>query len=145
MQTAAALFRAYAAELGVDLEFQGFEAELAGLPGKYAPPAGELLLAVRPDGAAWGCVALRTLGGYPGCCEMKRLYVASAGRGSGVGRALAEAIMAAARALGYREMRLDTLARLEAAIRLYRELEFVDIAPYYDNPLPGVRFLGRSL
>ena len=140
----ALLFEAYAAALGVDLAYQGFAAELAGLPGKYAPPAGALLLARGADGAALGCVALRPLP-FAGCCEMKRLFVTPPGRRLGLGRALAEAIVAAAADIGYREMRLDTLAFMTAAIALYRTLGFAPIDPYYDTPVAGTIFLGRRL
>jgi len=108
-----------------------WEAELDGLPGAYAPPDGTLLLAW-VDGAALGCVALRRLG--DGACEMKRMYVDDAGRGRGVGRALGEAIVAAARAVGYAEMYLDTSIGQHEAIGLYRSLGFVGVEPYYDVP-----------
>jgi len=138
------LFRAYAASLPVDLAYQNFDAELASLPGKYAPPAGALLLARVEAGAAIACVALRPMDGA-GCCEMKRLYVAPAGRGLGTGRALVEAIISEARRLGYREIRLDTLPTMTAAITLYRRCGFAPIAPYYDTPVAGTHFLGRRL
>lgn len=140
----AALFRAYATELNVDLCFQGFEAELASLPGKYAAPAGALLLARTADGRAVGCVALRPVE-PPGCCEMKRLYVAPGGRGMGLGRRLAEAILREAERIGYCEMRLDTLPRLTEAVALYRALGFAEIAPYYPTPLGQTLFMGRAL
>ena len=141
---AARLFQAYADSLGVDLAYQDFAAELAGLPGKYAPPAGALLLARAGDGAPAGCVALRALD-TPGCCEMKRLYVAPHGRGTGLGRALVEAVTTEARRLGYREIRLDTLPFMTDAMRLYAALGFRPIAPYYDTPIAGTRFLALSL
>ncbi len=140
----ARLFEAYAASLGVDLAYQGFAEELATLPGKYAPPAGELLLARGPQDEPLGCVALRPLG-VDGCCEMKRLYVSPRARGLGLGRALVNALLDEARRMGYREMRLDTLPTMTGAIRLYRALGFVPIAPYYDTPVPGTLFLGRPL
>lgn len=139
----AGLFRAYAASLPVDLGYQDFEAELAALPGKYAAPAGALLIARDAAGAPLGCVALRPMA--DGCCEMKRLYVAPAGRGLGLGRALAEAICAEARRLGYREIRLDTLPTMTEAQGLYARLGFVPTAPYYDTPVAGTRFLARAL
>ncbi|MFO1027851.1 MAG: GNAT family N-acetyltransferase [Acetobacteraceae bacterium] len=138
------LFQAYADSLGVDLGYQDFAAELATLPGKYAAPGGALLLARMAQGEPAGCVALRPLP-FDGCCEMKRLYVAPAGRGSGVGRALAEAVVAAARQRGYREIRLDTLPFMQAAMALYESLGFVEIAPYYDTPIAGTRFLALPL
>lgn len=137
------LFRAYAASLPVDLGYQDFEAELAGLPGKYAPPAGALLLARAPDGAPLGCAALRPLG--DGVCEMKRLYLDPAARGSGLGRALAAAVADAARALGYRELRLDTLPGMTAALALYRAMGFSEIAAYYAPTPPGTVFLALRL
>lgn len=142
LDAARALFRAYAESLGISLDFQGFEAELAGLPGDYAPPAGRLLLAWQDD-AAVGCVALRPLAG--GACEMKRLYVAPAGRGGGLGRALAVRICDEARAAGYRAIRLDTLPTMAAAQALYASLGFRPIAPYTFNPIPGTRFLELDL
>ena len=141
---AAALFRDYAAALDVDLCFQGFDEELATLPGKYAPPKGELLLALAPDGIALGCVALRPLDA-PGLCEMKRLYVEDAARGLGVGRALVAAIIAAAEARGYAEMRLDSLPSMHAALALYRRFGFTAIDAYCFNPVPGTLYLARRL
>jgi ribosomal protein S18 acetylase RimI-like enzyme len=138
------LFEAYAASLNVDLCFQDFPAELASLPGKYAPPKGELLLARNREGAAVGCVALRPVEPQ-GCCEIKRLYVSPIGRGLGLGRALAEAIIGGAERIGYREIRLDTLPDMDKAIALYRALGFRPIAPYYDNPVTGTLFLSRPL
>jgi putative acetyltransferase len=137
------LFRAYADWLGVDLCFQGFERELAELPGCYAPPAGRLLIA-RVGGETVGCVGLRPL--ETGVCEMKRLWVEPGFAGHGIGRALAEAIIAAARQIGYQRMRLDTLpARMPAAQHLYAALGFREIPAYYHNPLPDVVMLEREL
>lgn len=136
------LFRDYADGLGVSLDFQGFEAELAGLPGDYRPPQGALLLATE-GGRAVGCVALRSLDGA--VCEIKRLYVAPAARGSGLGRLLAEEILLRAAALGYRAARLDTLASMAAAKALYLSLGFQEIPAYYDNPLAGTTYLERKL
>ena len=126
---AATLLRTYAASLPVDLAYQGFDAEVAALPGPSAPPE--------------GCVAMRPLG--DGICEMKRLYVAPAGRGTGLGRRLAEAVIAAAERAGHREMWLDTLPSMGAALTLYRALGFVPVPAYYETPVPGTVFLGRTL
>jgi GNAT superfamily N-acetyltransferase len=140
----AALLQAYADSLGVDLGYQDFAAELAALPGKYAAPNGALLLARGPDGGALGCVGLRPLDAG-GCCEMKRLYVAPSGRGTRLGRALIEAVVAEARRIGYREVRLDTLPFMHAAMALYDAMGFVPIPPYYETPVAGTRFLALSL
>jgi GNAT superfamily N-acetyltransferase len=137
-----ALFSAYAAELGVDLCFQGFDKELRDLPSLYGPPRGCLLLG-QVDGQTVGCVGLRDRG--DGVCEMKRMYVQPAQRGSGLGRALAEAIVARGRTLGYQRMVLDTLPHLERARALYRTLGFTEADAYYRNPLPGVVYLAREL
>jgi ribosomal protein S18 acetylase RimI-like enzyme len=136
------LFREYEAGIGVDLCFQGFEAELAELPGKYAPPTGRLLLATDGD-AVLGCIALRRFTDADG--EMKRLYVRPAARGLGAGRALVEAVIAAARAIGYRRLLLDTLPSMASAIALYESLGFRDVEPYRENPVPGARYLGLEL
>jgi ribosomal protein S18 acetylase RimI-like enzyme len=139
----ARLFAAYERHIGVDLSYQGFADEVATLPGKYAPPHGQLLIA--RDGAqrAIGCVALRAMSATR-CCEMKRLFVAPEGRGLGLGRTLAEAILAEGARLGYAELRLDTLPTMQDAIGLYRKLGFVSIEPYYAAP-EGTIFLARRL
>ncbi|MGE0330622.1 MAG: GNAT family N-acetyltransferase [Ramlibacter sp.] len=140
------IFREYAAGLGVDLCFQSFDAELASLPGDYAPPRGTLILATI-EGQVAGCVALRPLDNvdYPNAAEMKRLYVRKAFRGFGLGRQLAEAVMDAARQAGYASILLDTLDDMEAARALYEDLGFEDIPPYYHNPIPGAHYLRASL
>jgi ribosomal protein S18 acetylase RimI-like enzyme len=140
----ASLMRAYADALSVDLSYQGFEAELAGLPGAYAPPAGVLLLAADPAGDPIGCVAVRKLA-EDGACEMKRLHAMASARGSGVGRALAVSAIEAARQAGYRVMRLDTLPEMVAAQALYRSLGFEAGPAYYDSPVPGTIFMCKSL
>jgi putative acetyltransferase len=124
------LFREYQATLSIDLCFQGFNAELAGLPGAYAPPAGVLLIAEEQDHAA-GCVAVRPLA--PDVCELKRLYVRARYRGTGLGRRLAIAAMTAARRLGYGRIRLDTLPEMQTAQRLYESLGFYDIPVIAEN------------
>ena len=142
LEAARQLFQEYAASLGFSLCFQGFDRELAGLPGGYAPPGGRLLLACRGKEIA-GCVALRPL--EPGTCEMKRLYVRQAYRTGGVGRLLAERVIHEAGTAGYRLMRLDTLPTMEAALQLYRRLGFREIAPYTTNPVEGAVFLELQL
>lgn len=134
-----ALFREYAAWLKVDLGFQNFEAELAGLPGLYAPPRGRLLLACADNGAVAGCVALRPLSGS--VCEMKRLFVRPDFRGHGLGRRLAERVVSDARTAGYAVMRLDTLPFITEALQLYQSMGFVRCAPYYETPLADTIFL----
>jgi ribosomal protein S18 acetylase RimI-like enzyme len=138
------LFRAYAASLDVDLAYQAFDVEIAAMPGQYAPPAGELLLARDAGREAIGCVGLRPLD-IQGCCEMKRLYVSPAGRGSGVGQALVHALVEVARRNGYHEMRLDTLPSMAGAQALYRKLGFEVIGPYYDTPIVGTLFMRRPI
>jgi len=140
--TVRTLFREYADGLGVDLGFQGFERELAELPGDYVPPPGRLLLAFAGDEAA-GCVALRPF--EPGVCELKRLYVRAAYRGTGLGRRLAEAIVDAGRVAGYDRMRLDTLPTMTAARELYRSLGFTEIEAYRPNPVHGTTYFELAL
>ena len=124
------------------LHSQGFEDELAGLPGRYAPPSGCLLLAL-DSGRPVGCVALRDLGG--GTCEMKRLYVAPAGRGCGLGRLLVAEILRRATEAGYRRMVLDTLPEMSGALALYRSFGFEDAAPYGDSPVARTLYLEKIL
>jgi putative acetyltransferase len=137
------LFREYIAGLGVDLYFQEVEAELDRLPEIYVAPEGCLVLA-RAAERVIGCGALRRLAAGE-ICEMKRLYVRAEARGTGLGRILAESLIEKGRLLGYRVMRLDTLAHLTAACQLYRSLGFVEIAAYYDNPLPNAVYLELDL
>ncbi len=142
MERVRALFLEYQDWLGVDLCFQGFEAELAALPGAYAPPKGGLWFA-RADGEIAGVAGVRPF--KDGLCEMKRLWVRPAFRGLGLGRRLAERTIAAARAAGYRAMCLDTLGRLTAARAMYEDLGFREIPAYYDNPLDDVLYLELEL
>ena len=137
-----ALLRTYAASLPFELDFQGFQRELAELPGAYAPPRGALLVA-HGAGCVTGCVALRPLA--DDVCEMKRLFVLPAARGTGLGRRLATAVVDEARRLGYARMRLDTTPGMAVAQALYDELGFTDIAPYRHNPVTGTRFLELQL
>ena len=143
VELARTLFREYADGLGISLDFQGFEEELAGLPGKSAEPAGTIVLAFDAGGAPLGCVALRPLP-EAGDCEMKRMYVRPAARGTGLGRRLGERILADARARGYRRMRLDTLATLTPAVSLYRSLGFAPSEPY-GSPVDGVIYFAAEL
>src|ERR1700733_9856108 len=136
------LFLEYAAWLTVDLCFQDFEAELATLPGKYAPPTGAILLA-QVHGAVAGCVALRRLAASVG--EMKRLWVRQSFRNCGIGKLLIDAIIVRARAAGYARLRLDTLPQMKTALVLYRALGFYEVPAYYNNPVPGAIFLEKVL
>lgn len=137
------LFLEYAQALGFSLCFQGFDEELAGLPGKYARPHGRLLLAAHDEQAA-GCVGMRAL--QDGICEMKRLYVRPAFRGKSIGRLLAERLISEARGIGYTRMRLDTVVgKMADAVALYRRLGFVEIPPYCANPIEGAVYLELSL
>ena len=136
----------YAGSLAVDLCFQNFDAELATLPGEYAPPQGQLLLAFVGDSLA-GCGGLRALpdADYANACEMKRLYVRPAFRRFGLGRVLAEALLDEARRAGYSVMLLDTLDEMESARELYSTLGFEEVAPYYFNPIAGAHYLKAEL
>jgi GNAT superfamily N-acetyltransferase len=142
MISAAALFRAYAATLPVDLAPQGFSQELDSLPGIYGPPGGELLLAKRGDHVL-GCVALKPLAS--GAAEIKRLFVRPRARKGGVGKTLVEAALMAAKQLGYGEVKLDTLPEMTAAIALYKSFGFAPIPPYGSHPYPGLVTLGKHL
>lgn len=137
------LFLEYAQSLGFSLCFQSFDKELAGLPGDYAPPEGRLLLA-KYEGAPAGCVALHKM--EPGVCEMKRLYLRPQFQGKGLGRALAETIIAEARGVGYKRMRLDTVEpKMKNAVALYRRLGFKEIPPYRENPIAGAMYMELEL
>ncbi|GAB4522497.1 MAG: GNAT family N-acetyltransferase [Roseibium sp.] len=138
------LFRAYVDWLDIDLSYQGFEEELAALPGKYAPPSGALFVAKDGSGAALGCVGLRAFGNAGGC-EMKRLYVLPAGRGRGVGAALVSRVLAEAAGAGYSEMLLDTLPTMTGAIRLYQAAGFEEVPAYYDTPIEETVFFRKKL
>jgi len=143
IEQARGLFREYETWIQTDLCFQSFEQELAGLPGKYAPPEGRLLLAFQ-DGQLAGCVALRKIG--EGVCEMKRLFVRPDFHGKGLGRRLIDQVVKEAREIGYQRMRLDTLPpRMNKAIELYRRIGFKEIDPYYENPVPGALFMELQL
>ena len=141
-----ALFMDYAASLQVDLCFQGFEAELAALPGDYAAPGAVLLLAMI-DGQPAGCGAIRPLSDvdYPNACEMKRLFVRPAFRRFGLGRLLSRALLDRATEAGYSTLLLDTLDEMEAARGLYASLGFVEVPPYYYNPIAGAHYLKVDL
>lgn len=140
------IFGDYAAQLGIDLCFQNFDAELGSLPGEYAAPKGILLLAM-VDEAIAGCCAMRPLIGvdYSDACEMKRLYVREDFRRLGLGRQLTESIVDAARLLGYHHLLLDTLSDMESARALYADLGFEAIPPYYHNPIAGAHYLKLAL
>ena len=146
LQAAREIFREYAGSLQIDLCFQDFEGELAGLPGDYGAPHGVLLLAFA-DQALAGCGALRPLRDvdHANACEMKRLFVRRAFRRFGLGRVLAQALIDHARAAGYSSMLLDTLDEMESARALYANLGFQEVAPYYFNPIPGAHYLKLRL
>ena len=143
IEQAREIFREYSAWVETDLCFQNFEKELAALPGSYAEPDGRLLLAFH-DGKLAGCISLRKIGA--GICEMKRLFVRDAFRGKGIGRSLIRAVIQEATEIGYERMRLDTLPpKMNDAIALYRLFKFKEIPPYYNNPVPGARFMELRL
>ena len=137
------LFEEYAAWLAVDLCFQGFDEELASLPGAYAPPRGRLYIA-GPSDAPYGCIALRPLDDAA-IGEVKRLYVRPAARGRRLGESLVLRLMDDARAIGYRELKLDTLEWMNDARKLYERLGFAQCSPYYHNPLPGAVYMRIAL
>lgn len=143
IEQARSLFREYESWLGLDLCFQGFEKELAELPGRYAKPAGRLYLA-HSDRELAGCIALRKLDGD--ACEMKRLFVRGSFRGQGIGNLLIKKLINDACEIGYKRMRLDTFPpKMGKAVRLYESHGFRNIEPYYDNPHSGVLFMEMSL
>ncbi len=142
LATVRELFLEYQRWLGLDLCFQNFSAELATLPGDYAPPSGRLLLALR-DARPAGCIALRRMD--DATCEMKRLFVRPEFQALRIGRALAERVIAEARVIGYARMRLDTLPVMTRAHALYAALGFREIPPYCHNPVPRARYLELSL
>ncbi len=146
VELARGIFREYANSLGIDLEFQNFDAELASLPGPYAPPEGHLML-VFVDGELAGCGAFRGLADvdYANACEMKRLYVRPAFRRFGLGRLMAQALLDEARRAGYSVTLLDTLDDMEAARSLYTSLGFEEIPPYYFSPIAGSHYLKAEL
>ena len=146
LDIARGIFREYADSLGIDLEFQNFAAELAGMPGPYAPPEGHLMLAY-VDGELAGCGAFRGLADvdYANACEMKRLYVRPAFRRFGLGRLMAQALLDEARRAGYSVTLLDTLDDMEAARNLYTSLGFEEIPPYYFSPIAGSHYLKAEL
>ena len=138
------LFLEYANSLGFSLCFQSFDHELASLPGDYAPPRGRLLFARHHEGMAAGCVALHPL--EDGICEMKRLYVRPQFRGRGLGKRLAEHIIREARALGYQQLRLDTVEpTMREAVGMYRKMGFREVAPYRPNPIEGALYMELTL
>jgi putative acetyltransferase len=141
LQTVRSLLLEYQQAIGVDLSFQSFEKELSRLPGSYAPPTGRLLLAMNKE--VLGCAALQRIDHER--AEMKRLFVRSAARGKGVGRALVSMVIRQAISIGYSAIVLDTLPTMREAQRLYEQFGFKDIEAYRPNPITGARYLGLSL
>jgi GNAT superfamily N-acetyltransferase len=137
------LIRAYLAELPFEIDFQDLDRELAELPAEYGPPVGAAFLAIGPVGEAVGVVGVRRFA--DGDAELKRMFVAPAGRGTGAGTGLATAAVDAARELGYRRLLLDTVAWMTSAIGIYEALGFVDVPPYRHNPLPDARYFALDL
>lgn len=138
------LFLEYAAWLDFPLCFQGFDKELAALPGKYSPPEGRLYTVLSSDGENSGCIGLRKFA--DGVCEMKRLYVKPAARGKGIGKALVERVIKDAKEIGYSRMRLDTIEeKMGKAVDIYKECGFVEIEAYYDNPNPHTLYMELDL
>ena len=146
LEAAREIFVEYAGSLDVDLDFQGFEEELAELPGEYAAPRGHLVLAL-VEGAVAGCCALRPIDDvdYANACEMKRLYVRKAFRGFGLGRQLVDHTLTTAAQLGYDCILLDTLDSMESARALYADFGFEEIPPYYHNPIAGTHYLKADI
>ena len=147
IDAARALFSDYAhwlqADHQISLQFQGIDAELASLPGKYAPPRGQIYLAKDTEGHAVGCAAFRPF--ERSICEIKRLYVAPSARGQALGERLVEAVLQGAREAGYNRAVLDTAGFMEQAQKLYESFGFADIPKYYENPVKGVRYMGADL
>jgi ribosomal protein S18 acetylase RimI-like enzyme len=144
LEAVKALFRAYVDWLDIDLSYQGFEEELAGMPGKYAPPQGALYLAKGRNGNVLGCVGLRPFD-EEGTCEMKRLYVSPKARGLGVGAALVDCVLRAAQDAGYGVMLLDTLPTMTGAIKLYKSAGFEETGAYYETPIGETVFFRKFL
>ena len=144
LEAVTGLFAIYVSTLGVDLTFQDVKSEMENIPGKYAPPKGELWLARNGAGTPVACIGLRPLDDE-GCCEIKRLYVSPLARGAGLGKALIDTVIAKAASLGYERIRLDTLPSMASARALYKNAGFMEIEPYYETPLVGTIFLELML
>ena len=142
-EDATKLFKAYARELDIDLEFQDFDNELKNIRSQYSRPQGVIILVLKNEKEAVGCVAVRKFKGD--ICELKRMYLGKAARGLGAGKALLKKVVAAGRELGYSKMRLDTLPSMQKAIRLYESEGFYNIASYRFNPVSGTRYYEKDL